>query len=142
MQAKSEKYPSEKSTSEKYTNYEIARIIAARALQLSMNAPILLKLSKEELEEINYDSIKIAEKEFQAGILPITIKRPKPLKVQIIPIEKEMAEEIIEKEVSIEEKKEEEKEQVAETIEEELEVVELEEKEKIEEEEEKEGFEE
>lgn len=61
-----------------YTKYEIARILGARALQISANAPILLKISKEELESLNYDPIKIAELEFNAGILPITIKRPFP----------------------------------------------------------------
>lgn len=62
----------------KYTKYEIARIIGARALQISMNAPMLLVIPKEKMEEINYDPIKIAELEFKSGILPITIKRPLP----------------------------------------------------------------
>ena len=35
-----------------FTKYEKARILGARALQISMYAPVLLKLSKEELEEI------------------------------------------------------------------------------------------
>jgi len=63
-----------------YTKYEVARIIGARALQISMNAPLLLNIEKEKLEEMNYDPIKIAELEFRAGILPITIKRPLPKK--------------------------------------------------------------
>jgi DNA-directed RNA polymerase subunit K len=63
-----------------YTKYEIARILGARALQISANAPILLKLSKEQLEEMRYDPIKIAESEFEAGILPISIRRPLPKK--------------------------------------------------------------
>ena len=62
-----------------YTVYEAARIIGARALQVSMNAPILLKMSKQELEDMNYDSLKIAEREFRSGILPITVKRPYPI---------------------------------------------------------------
>ena len=61
-----------------YTKYEKARIIGARALQLSMNAPILLKISKEELEGLKYDPLKIAEKEFFSGVLPITVRRPLP----------------------------------------------------------------
>ncbi len=65
-------------TKETYTKYEIARIIGARALQISMNAPILLAISKEELERINYDPLKIAEREFKAAVLPITVKRPFP----------------------------------------------------------------
>ena len=61
-----------------YTKYEVARIIGARALQISMNAPILLNITKEKLEEMNYDPIKIAELEFHSGILPISIKKPMP----------------------------------------------------------------
>ncbi len=61
-----------------YTKYEKARMIGSRALQLSMGAPALIKLSKEELEEIRYNPIKIAEKEFEAGVLPVTVKRPVP----------------------------------------------------------------
>lgn len=63
---------------EGYTKYEIARILGARALQLSMNAPRLLKIEKSKLEEIKYDPLKIAELEFRAGVLPITVKRPMP----------------------------------------------------------------
>lgn len=65
----------------KYTKYERARIIGARALQIAMGAPVLLKLNKDYLETINYDPIAIARKEFDDGILPITIKRPLPDKV-------------------------------------------------------------
>ncbi len=72
----------EKFNPEHYTKYEKARILGARALQISANAPILLKIEKEELEELNYDPIKIAELEFEAGILPITVKRPLPKKVK------------------------------------------------------------
>ncbi len=61
-----------------YTKYEKARMIGSRALQLSMGAPALIKLSKEELEEIRYNPIKIAEKEFEAGVLPVTVKRQVP----------------------------------------------------------------
>ncbi|MBT3691015.1 DNA-directed RNA polymerase subunit K [Candidatus Woesearchaeota archaeon] len=62
----------------KLTKYEKARIIGARALQLSMGAPLLLKLGKSELTGLNYNPIKIAMLEFEKGILPITIKRPMP----------------------------------------------------------------
>ncbi len=65
-----------------YTKYETARIIGARALQLSMGAPFLFKVTKEYLDEINYNPIEIAKKEFKEGILPITIKRPLPKKVE------------------------------------------------------------
>lgn len=65
---------------EKYTKYEIARILGARSLQLAMDAPILLKISKEEEEDINYDVLKIAEKELETEVLPITVRRPLPKK--------------------------------------------------------------
>jgi DNA-directed RNA polymerase subunit K len=60
-----------------YTKYEKARMIGSRALQLSMGAPFLIKLSVEELESIKYDSIEIALKEYDEGVLPITVRRPK-----------------------------------------------------------------
>jgi len=60
----------------KYTKYEKARMIGSRALQLSMGAPFLLKLSQEELEKIKYDPIEITLLEFLEGVLPITVKRP------------------------------------------------------------------
>lgn len=59
-----------------YTKYEIARMIGSRALQLSMGAPFLVKLSPEDLEKMHYDPIEIALKEFEVGVLPITVKRP------------------------------------------------------------------
>jgi len=65
---------------DKFTRYEIARILGARSLQLAMDAPVLLKLSKEEEDELNYDTLKIAEKELESNILPITIRRPLPKK--------------------------------------------------------------
>jgi len=63
---------------EKYTKYEKARIIGARALQISMGAPFLIKMTKEELEGIKFNPIEIAKLEFNEGIIPITIKRPSP----------------------------------------------------------------
>ncbi len=69
----------EKTLSE-FTKYEKARILGARALQISMDAPVLLKLSKEELDSINYDSLKIAQEELKRGVLPISITRPLPEK--------------------------------------------------------------
>ncbi|MDP3027037.1 MAG: DNA-directed RNA polymerase subunit K [Nanoarchaeota archaeon] len=65
---------------DKFTRYEIARILGARSLQLAMDAPVLLKLSKEEWDQLNYDSLKIAEKEFDLEVLPITVRRPLPKK--------------------------------------------------------------
>jgi len=56
-----------------YTNFEAARIIGARALQLAMGAPMLIK-KPENL----FKTTDIAKTEFDTGVLPITIKRPKP----------------------------------------------------------------
>ncbi len=52
------------------TKYEKSRIIGARALQISMGAPILV----ESLEKIG-NPVKVAEKELEYGILPLTIRR-------------------------------------------------------------------
>ncbi len=62
----------------KYTIYEKARIVGARALQIAMGAPLLLTLSEEELEKINYNPITIARMEFEQDVIPITIRRPLP----------------------------------------------------------------
>ena len=66
----------------KYTKYEKARIIGARALQISMGAPFLIKLTEKDLQKINYSHIEIAKMEFDQGVLPITIKRPLPPKME------------------------------------------------------------
>jgi DNA-directed RNA polymerase subunit K len=65
---------------EEFSKYEIARILGARGLQIAMNAPLLIKISDEELEEIKFDPLLIAEKEFNSGILPISVRRPFPEK--------------------------------------------------------------
>jgi len=70
----------EKQIKEQFTKYEIARIIGARALQVAMDAPLLLKISKEKLAEMKYEALKIAQLEFEEGILPISIHRPVPRK--------------------------------------------------------------
>jgi DNA-directed RNA polymerase subunit K len=62
------------------TKYERARIVGARALQIAMGAPILLKLKKTDYEELRYSPINIAKKEFEAGVLPLSIKRKMPKK--------------------------------------------------------------
>ena len=63
-----------------FTKYEQARILGARALQIAMNAPLLIKIEKEDLEKIKYDALKIAEIELESEILPISIKKPFPQK--------------------------------------------------------------
>ncbi len=65
---------------QQFTKYEEARIIGARALQLAMNAPLLVKISEEDLEKIHYDALKIAEIELKSGVLPISVKKPFPEK--------------------------------------------------------------
>jgi len=65
---------------QEFTKYETARIIGARALQIAMDAPLLLKIPENELKEMKFDALKIAEKELSEGILPIAIRRPTPLK--------------------------------------------------------------
>ena len=65
---------------EEFTKYERARILGARALQIAMNAPLLIKINPEDLEKIKYDALKIAEIELSSGILPISIKKPFPQK--------------------------------------------------------------
>ena len=54
----------------KYTRFEKARIIGARALQISLGAPVLL-----EIPEGMIDPIQISQLEFDKGIIPITVKR-------------------------------------------------------------------
>jgi DNA-directed RNA polymerase subunit K len=63
-----------------FTKYETARIIGARALQIAMDAPLLLKISDADLKVMRFDPLKIAEKEFFSGVLPIAIHRPSPKK--------------------------------------------------------------
>jgi DNA-directed RNA polymerase I, II, and III subunit RPABC2 len=66
------------------TRYEKARIVGARALQISFGAPILIEKPKNVI-----DPIKIAQIELKSGILPLTIRRELPSgEFQDIPINK------------------------------------------------------
>lgn len=56
---------------DRLTRFEVARILGARALQISLGAPILVKTEEK-------DPIKIAKLEFKTNIVPITIKRRLP----------------------------------------------------------------
>jgi DNA-directed RNA polymerase subunit K len=58
---------------EDYTRFEKARIIGARALQISMGAPVLIKVKKTETNPIT-----LAKMEFENGVVPLTIKRTMP----------------------------------------------------------------
>ncbi|MBS3122500.1 DNA-directed RNA polymerase subunit K [Candidatus Woesearchaeota archaeon] len=49
-----------------YNKYEKARIIGARALQLSMGAPFLVTLSNDDLAKLRFNPLEIAKKEFEA----------------------------------------------------------------------------
>jgi len=53
-----------------FTRFERARIIGARALQIAMGAPILL----DAVEGI-VDPMEISMREFERGVIPITVKR-------------------------------------------------------------------
>ena len=63
---------------EEHTKYEQARIIGARALQISMGAPFMVKLSEEDLKKMGYNPIEIAKLEFRQGLIPISVKKPMP----------------------------------------------------------------
>jgi len=67
----------------KFTKYEKARVIGARALQLAMGAPILIKVSGKNLEDIKYNPVELAKMEFRKNILPITVRRPLPSKITV-----------------------------------------------------------
>ncbi len=54
----------------RYTRFERARIIGARALQISLGAPILLDIPGETI-----DPIEIAIREFEKSVIPMTVKR-------------------------------------------------------------------
>lgn len=74
---------------DKLTRFERARIIGSRALQIASGAPFHIKFSKKELEDFGYDPIEIAKKEFEAGVIPITVSRPLPKKVEEFEEEKQ-----------------------------------------------------
>lgn len=55
------------------TRYERSRVVGARALQISMGAPILIRF-----DSTLHDPIRIAEVELLRRVLPITIRRKLP----------------------------------------------------------------
>ncbi|MHA1557812.1 MAG: DNA-directed RNA polymerase subunit K, partial [Candidatus Heimdallarchaeota archaeon] len=61
---------------DRLTRFERARIVGARALQLSMGAPVLLPLENFE----NKSPLIIAEMELRAKVLPLSIRRTQPNK--------------------------------------------------------------
>lgn len=52
------------------TRFEKTRIISARALQIAQGSPILIRTPKDVIEPI-----EIAKLEWEAGVIPIDIKR-------------------------------------------------------------------
>jgi DNA-directed RNA polymerase subunit K len=54
--------------SQQFSRYEKARIIGARALQVSYGAPVLVDTEQTE-------PILIAAEEYDAGVLPFTVNR-------------------------------------------------------------------
>ena len=65
----------ERITTRYMTKYERARILGARALQISKNAPILVDV---ERDKGLWDPLKIAEKELQERKIPFIIRRYLP----------------------------------------------------------------
>ncbi|KAI9159869.1 hypothetical protein LWI28_002723 [Acer negundo] len=59
-------------TSKFMTKYERARILGTRALQISMNAPVMVELEGET------DPLEIAMKELRERKIPFTIRRSLP----------------------------------------------------------------
>ncbi|AIF68819.1 DNA-directed RNA polymerase subunit K [Palaeococcus pacificus DY20341] len=54
----------------RYTRFEKARVIGARALQIAMGAPVLIDVPK------NITPLDAAILEFEKGVIPITVIRP------------------------------------------------------------------
>ncbi|NJF25347.1 DNA-directed RNA polymerase subunit K [Thermococcus sp. Bubb.Bath] len=54
----------------RYTRFEKARIIGARALQIAMGAPLLVNIPE------GATPLQAAMIEFEKGIIPITVVRP------------------------------------------------------------------
>ena len=63
----------ERITTKYLTKYEKARVLGARALQISKNAPVMVNLAPGE-----WDPLKIAEKELREKKIPFIIRRYLP----------------------------------------------------------------
>ncbi|EDV20593.1 uncharacterized protein TRIADDRAFT_50973 [Trichoplax adhaerens] len=61
--------PSKRTTQPYMTKYERARILGTRALQISMNAPVMVELEGET------DPLQIALKELKANKIPMIVRR-------------------------------------------------------------------
>ncbi|KAK5110948.1 subunit common to RNA polymerases I, II, and III [Meristemomyces frigidus] len=70
---KSKRIPTEKRTTTPYmTKYERARVLGTRALQISMNAPVLVDVEGET------DPLQIAIKELREKKVPLVVRRYLP----------------------------------------------------------------
>ena len=79
-----------------HTQYEKARIIGARALQISQGAEPLIKMTEEEMEGLKFNPIEIAKREFEEGVIPIEVNRKKPGEdrvIEVAPVEEAEASE-------------------------------------------------
>lgn len=63
---------------DRLTRFEVARLIGARSLQISLGAPVLIKA--EEVSE----PMKLAKLEFKNRILPMTVKRKLPSDEEVV----------------------------------------------------------
>ena len=54
----------------KYTRFEKARIVGARALQISLGAPVLIDYPEDMI-----DPVDIASLEYEENVVPITVNR-------------------------------------------------------------------
>lgn len=61
----------------RYSRFEKARIVGARALQIAMGAPVLIELAGPVVNPVD-----VSLSEFSAGVIPITVKRAPPPKQQ------------------------------------------------------------
>lgn len=62
----------QRATTRFLTKYERARVLGTRALQISMNAPVMVELDGET------DPLRIAQKELRERKIPIVIRRYLP----------------------------------------------------------------
>ncbi|WP_011839587.1 DNA-directed RNA polymerase subunit K [Staphylothermus marinus] len=70
------------------TRFEIARVIGARALQLSLGAPPLINPDEAPVK----DPVAIAILELLKGLLPMTIKRMMPNgEYELVPVSKALS---------------------------------------------------
>jgi len=62
---------------DEFTRFEVARLVGARALQIALGAPVLVKKSEQT------DAIELAKEEFRKKMIPITVKRELPDKTKV-----------------------------------------------------------